>query len=91
MPYFKISSKRSVAGHTWYTSYSDMYWFYHYLAIGEREKAENILVGQLKYGMTPEYYMLERYADNDPYFTPWLPNASANGRTIMMLCDFYGM
>ncbi len=79
------------AGHTWYTSYSDMYWFYHYLAIGEREKAENILVGQLKYGMTPEYYMLERYADNDPYFTPWLPNASANGRTIMMLCDFYGM
>jgi len=39
--------------------------------------------------MTDEYYMLERYADNDPYYVPWSPNSSANGRTIIMLIDFY--
>ena len=40
--------------------------------------------------MTDEYYMVERYADNDPYYVPWSPNSSANGRLISMLLDFYG-
>lgn len=77
------------AGHMWYTSFSDMSWFIHWMRAGETEKARKTLEAQFKYGMTPEYYMPERYADNDPYFTPWLPNASANGRTIMMLFAFY--
>ncbi len=29
--------------------------------------------------------MIERYADNDEYYTPWSPNASASGRTVLML------
>ncbi len=78
------------AGHTWYTSFSDMHWFYAWLERGERQKAAETLWAQLQYGMSPEFYMLERYADNDPTFAPWQPNASANGRTIMMLLDFYG-
>ncbi|RED75215.1 hypothetical protein [Cohnella phaseoli] len=76
------------AGHTWYTSGPDIPWFYAWLERGERDKAERLLQAQLTYSMTPEYYMCERYADNDPYFVPWLPNASANGRTIMMMRDF---
>jgi hypothetical protein len=40
--------------------------------------------------MTSEYYMIERYHENDPYFCPWSPNASANGRLINMLLDYYG-
>jgi len=77
-------------GHTWYTSFPDMPWFHAWLARGEREKAAQILWAQMKYAMTPEYYMQERYADNDPTFCPWQPNASANGRMMMMLLDFYG-
>lgn len=73
------------AGHTWYTSFSDLCWFAHWLRQGECDKALVTLNAQFKYAMTPEYYMNERYADNDPYFVPWLPNASANGRTLMML------
>ena len=43
----------------------------------------------LNYAMTDEYYMLERYNEQDPWFSPWSPNASANGRTILMLTAFY--
>lgn len=48
------------------------------------------MFAQMKWGMSKEYYMLERYADNDPYWTPWMPNASANGRMLMMLADYFG-
>ncbi|MEM3423838.1 MAG: hypothetical protein QXE51_04670 [Nitrososphaeria archaeon] len=78
------------AGHTWYTSFSDMCWFYGWLKRGEREKAAETLNAQFKYGMTKEFYLQERYADNDPSFTPWQPNGSANGRLITMLLDFLG-
>lgn len=78
------------AGHTWYVSTSDLCWFYAWLARGERTKAAQTLRAQFRYAMTPEHYMAERYADNDPTFCPWQPNASANGRTIMMMLDFYG-
>jgi hypothetical protein len=77
------------AGHTWYTSFPDMCWFYNWLESGEHSKAEETLMAQMKWGMSPEYYLLERYADNDPYWTPWMPNASANGRLLMMMSDFF--
>ena len=78
------------AGHTWYTSSADKGWFKAYMVRGEREKAREILEAQMYYGMTSAYYMMERYADNDPYWVPGLPNASANGRLLQMLFDFYG-
>ena len=77
------------AGHTWYTSFSDLYWFYNWLDGGEKEKAWETLSAQFKWGMSKEYYLLERYADNDPYWTPWMPNASANGRLLMMMADYF--
>lgn len=78
------------AGHTWYISFTDMPWFQAWLARGERAKAAQTLWAQMRYGMTAEFYMQERYADNDPAFCPWQPNASANGRLIRMLFDYYG-
>ncbi len=79
------------AGHTWYLSFSDMTWFQAWLARGERDKAAATLWAQMRYGMSPEFYQQERYADNDPTFCPWQPNASANGRLIMMLLDYFGV
>ena len=78
------------AGHTWYVNTPDYCWFCAWLNRGERKKAQKTLEAQFKYAMSPEYYMIERFADNDQAFCPWQPNASANGRTIMMLLDFYG-
>ncbi len=78
------------AGHTWYISFTDLVWFRAWLARGERDKAAQTLWAQMRYGMSDAFYMQERYADNDPAFCPWQPNASANGRLIMMLFDFYG-
>lgn len=78
------------AGHTWYTSLPDYCWFEHWMRSGDVVKAQEALTAQLRFGLTREYYALERYADNDPYYAPWMPNASANGRLIMMLCDLYG-
>lgn len=78
------------AGHTWYTSSGDKNWFLTWLKRGEREKARQTLEAQLYYGMTAAYYLMERYADNDPYWVPWCPNASANGRLLQMLFAYYG-
>ena len=79
------------AGHTWYMSSSDHWWFLTWLAQGEREKARQTLEAQLYYGMSEAYQLMERYADNDPYWVPWQPNASANGRLLQMLFRFYGV
>lgn len=78
------------AGHVWYLSTCDSRWFNCYLNQGNREKAKDVLDATLYYGMSNEYYLPERFCDNDETFMPWQPNASANGRLIMMLSDFYG-
>ena len=74
--------------HIWYTSYTDYYWFRTRLRLGQRETARQIIEAQVHYSMTPEYYMVERYCDNDPWFVPWSPNCSASGRLINMLLDY---
>ncbi len=75
--------------HIWYTSNTDYDWFLLWNHFGETERAEEIIDAQFKYSMTDEYYMVERFADNDPYFVPWSPNVSAMGRLICMMTDFY--
>ncbi len=74
----------------WYVCDVEHYWFKIFMENGDRARAEEIIRDNFKFAMTDEYYMLERYKQNDPYFTPWMPNASANGRTVDMLMDFYG-
>ena len=37
--------------------------------------------------MTAECVMSERFCDDDPWYVPWMPNASGEGRLIGMLLD----
>jgi hypothetical protein len=78
------------AGHTWYVSIADICWFFAWLKRKEYNKARMTLKAQMLYGMSSEFYMQERYSPKDLSFCPWQPNASANGRLIQMLFEFYG-
>ncbi|MBP1990309.1 hypothetical protein [Paenibacillus eucommiae] len=77
------------AGHTWYTSYAELCWFFAWLKRKEFHKAEETFQALVKYGMTEEFYIAERYADNDPTFAPWQPNGSGNGRMLMMMFAYF--
>ena len=71
--------------HIWYMSFPDYYWHIIWTKLNEKQLARQIIDNQINYAMTDEYYMLERYEDNSPYYVPWSPNASATGRLIMMM------
>lgn len=73
----------------WYLSAHEFSWFLYFLRHGMRERCAEIVRDNEYYGMTEEYYMLERCKESNPYFTPWMPNASANGRTIIMMLEFF--
>ena len=77
------------AGHMWYTGFVDQGWFNLFMKQGRYDEAKIGLDAQIKYSMSKEYIMLERFMDNDKYFCCWQPNASANGRTLEMLLDYY--
>jgi len=74
--------------HKWYTTNEEFDWVPAWLSLGREDMAKEIIESQIKYSMTDEYYMLERYDDSDPYYAPWSPNASGNGRMIIMLLDY---
>ena len=71
--------------HMWYMSAPDYRWFLAWQRFGEIDKMREILDAQLECTMTEEYTMHERYIEDAPYFSPWSPNASAMGRTILMM------
>lgn len=73
--------------HIWYTTAPEIYWFRHYRRIGRDADALEILHALLRHSMTDEYYMCERFCDNDPWYVPWMPNASGLGRLLTMLLD----
>ena len=73
----------------WYLSFPDIYWFEIWMQYGYREKAKEIIDAQLRYAMSEEYYFAERIDAEDPYYVPWSPNASATGRTLIMLSKYY--
>ena len=77
-------------GRTWYTSAGEYGRIFYHLASGERERAKKLIDAQLRYNVTTEYYQGERYDDHNAYVVPWMPNASANGRLLMVLFDYYG-
>lgn len=78
-------------GKTWYTSFAEYTLYRYFGKCGNAKKQKEILDGQLKYGVSNEYYLCERYDDHDAFIAPWCPNASANGRLILMLFDYYGI
>lgn len=69
----------------WYTTLDEYFWFDVFLRLGQQERCAEILDSMYQYGMTPEYQMVERYHPRDPWFAPWSPNASANGRLLILL------
>ena len=43
----------------------------------------------MKYNVTKEYVTSERYCSRDEWYSPWSPNASANGRIMELLLEWY--
>ena len=83
---------RSTAGigRTWYTTWAEHSRYVYYKKSGNRDGCKKLIDALLKYNVSTEYYQCERYDDHDAYTAPWMPNASANGRLLYMLFDYYG-
>ena len=77
-------------GNVYYTGVSEVCWIEAWKKRGEIEKAEAYLRGVLRYNITPEYIVSERYSSVDPWFTPWQPNGSGAGRLDDFLLDYFG-
>lgn len=77
-------------GNVYYTGVAEVNWIEAWLARGDKEKAEAYMRGVLRYNVTPEFIVSERYCSTDPWFTPWQPNASGSGRLCHLLLDYYG-
>ncbi len=77
-------------GDVYYTNVPEICWFYVYLMRGDRKGAERMLQSIYRYNLTAEFTTSERYTPLDPWFAPWQPNASACGRIIDALLDYYG-
>jgi hypothetical protein len=73
----------------WYIVAHEYQVFKALMKNGDRKRAKEILDSMLKYGLTEENYSMERMHERDPYFAPWMPNASNNGRIISALCEYY--
>lgn len=77
-------------GNVYYTGVAEICWIQAWKKRGEFDKAEAYLRGTLKYNITPEFIVSERYSSVDPWFTPWQPNGSGAGRLNGFLLDYYG-
>ena len=73
--------------HVWYTTNAEMQWHSVFMKIGRRDLADLVWNADLRYAMSPEYYVNERYRDDNPWYSPWSPNASGSGRIILMLLE----
>ena len=73
--------------HYWYTTSMEKHWHHLLRQAGQDELADKVLNGVLRYAMTQDLCVGERYCDNDPWYLPWSPNASGSGRIIQMLLE----
>ena len=71
--------------HVWYTTASEMFWCDNFGRIGRTDLEDLVWNATLRYAMTAEYQVNERYRDDNPWYSPWSPNASGSGRIILML------
>lgn len=71
--------------HVWYTTWQDQHWFNAWLRVGRRDLADKTLQSTLKFALTDEFLVGERYHDYDPWYYPWSPNASGSGRIVQMI------
>ena len=77
--------------HSWYTTMGEYHWFRALRAAGEDALAQRILDGFIRYAMTDQCYMTERFTDNSEWCVPWSPNASGNGRLLGILLASEGL
>jgi len=71
-----------------YTGWSDLKWNKIWMAKGEREKVVRTFYGFMAYGFTEDLHIGdERFNRADPWWAPWQPNASNNGRLLEMATD----
>ncbi|MBR4653295.1 MAG: acetylxylan esterase [Kiritimatiellae bacterium] len=73
--------------HYWYTTSQDKLWHKVFLGIGQKALADRILAGTIRNSMSEEFYLGERYRDDNPWYLPWSPNCSGSGRVIQMLLE----
>ena len=78
------------ASHYWYTTSQDVLWHRLFRKLGRHDLADKIIAATIRYSMSEEMYMGERYRDDEPWFLPWSPNCSGSGRIIQMLLDRCG-
>ena len=61
---------------------------YRYFGIiNKPQEQKKIFDAILKYAVSNEFYITERYDDHMGTISNWMPNASANGRVLMMILD----
>ncbi|MBQ8758911.1 MAG: hypothetical protein IJZ20_04375 [Clostridia bacterium] len=77
-------------GDVWYTMQSETYWVKAWMKSGEKDKAKETLDAMIKFGMTEEYVVSERYCSINPWYNPWQPNGSGSSRMIEMLFAYFG-
>ena len=87
---FSTANDDPVMRHYWYTTSQDLKWHRAFRMIGRNDLADVILEAALKFSMSRELYVGERYRDDEPWFLPWSPNCSGSGRIIQMLLDAHG-
>ena len=71
--------------HYWYTTSTEIVWQKCFLRIGRKDLADLVFDAVMKYSVTTEFYVGERYRDDTPWYFPWSPNASGSGRIVQML------
>ena len=76
--------------HVWYITWSELQWFRAWRRVGRYDLAAQARDACLRYALTDELYVGERYHDADPWYFPWSPNASGSGRIAMMLLESVG-
>ena len=82
-----LSRDPACRNHIWYTTWGEHNWFIGWKRAGLDDLAARAVDVCLKYALTDELYVGERYHDANVWFYPWSPNASGSGRIVMMLLE----
>ena len=83
----QLSRDPACRNHIWYTTWAELQWFRGWRSVGRNDLACLCRDACLKYALTDEFYVGERYHDANPWFYPWSPNASGAGRIVLMLLE----
>lgn len=79
-------------GDVFYTTQGEIIWLQAWKQRNETntKKYHEMMEAVLKYCITSEYIVSERYCSTDPWYSPWQPNASGSGRIINIILNYYG-